>query len=298
MSSKDLAKPGRMTKGNTTHQGSKAPPTKRLNSELSPNSSVEEITVIHHQLEELSDDMQSIREHLKQVMKKDELENFIQKTISKIINDLNENMDLTIDMKVDEKTKDLTQKIYNLEKDNTNLRNEITFIKLTCHKSEDISKEALSKANHNEQYSRKNNIKIMDIPEKTDESDERLLHTVTEILHKDRININPAKVVAIHRIPGKDNHSRPVLIQFANNSEKSKVMKHRKGMKAMGHRLVDDVTRANVLLMQRLGKSSEIEQAWYYNGSVYGQTQSGKRHKFDIYDDIMQVLKKPFQSGN
>ena len=60
-------------------------------------------------------------------------------------------------------------------------------------------------------------------------------------------------------------------------------------MKSAGHRLVDDVTKLNSLLIHRLLEHSSIEQAWYYNGAVYGQTLTGRKLKFDIHDDICSV---------
>ena len=32
---------------------------------------------------------------------------------------------------------------------------------------------------------------------------------------------------------------------------------------------------------------------WFFNGSVYGKTTEGKRHKFDIYSNIDKVIRKP-----
>ena len=62
-------------------------------------------------------------------------------------------------------------------------------------------------------------------------------------------------------------------------------------MKSAGHPFVDDVTKLNSLLIHRLLEHSSIEQAWYYNGAVYGKTLTGRKLKFDIHDDICSVIK-------
>ena len=37
----------------------------------------------------------------------------------------------------------------------------------------------------------------------------------------------------------------------------------------------------------------KLDSAWFFNGSVFGKTTEGKRHKFDIYNDIGTIIRKP-----
>jgi hypothetical protein len=57
-------------------------------------------------------------------------------------------------------------------------------------------------------------------------------------------------------------------------------------MKRIGHRLVDDVTSAHTGLINRIQLHTDIENAWYFNGSVYGMTHTKNRIKFDLYDKL------------
>ena len=118
------------------------------------------------------------------------------------------------------------------------------------------------------------------------------MNRVGSLLQRQNITISPEEVIAIHRIPGKRGTIKPVLIKFRNNSDKTRIMRSRAGMKALGHRLVDDVTRQNTILISKLYDNPQIESAWYFNGSVYGKTTAGKRLKFDIQDDIDTVISK------
>ena len=155
----------------------KPPLNKRSNSEVA-NTTSEEITILSHQMEGMTEDLKSIREHLNCVLKKDELEVFIKQTISTIITDLNENMEMTISCKVEEKTKDFQNKIVSLEDDNKTLRQQLKSLSAKMENCEVRSKSAMSKSNFNEQYSRKNNVKIMDLKESSSESETSL---VTEV---------------------------------------------------------------------------------------------------------------------
>ena len=78
-----------------------------------------------------------------------------------------------------------------------------------------------------------------------------------------------------------------------NNHEKTKIIRKRKEMKTAGFRLMDDVTKLNTDLINRVSLHEHIDSAWLFNGNVYGKTTKGKRHKFDIYSNIGKVIRKP-----
>ena len=88
--------------------------------------------------------------------------------------------------------------------------------------TEEIAKSASARANYNEQYSRKNNIKMHGIPEN---KGEQLLEVVNEILTEVGVAIEENEVMAIHRIPGQKDRPRPILVKLRNNEAKSKVMR-------------------------------------------------------------------------
>ena len=63
--------------------------------------------------------------------------------------------------------------------------------------------------------------------------------------------------------------------------------------KTAGFWLVDDVTKLNTELINKVALHENIDSAWFFNGSVFGKTTEGKRHKFDIYNDIGTIIRKP-----
>ena len=66
--------------------------------------------------------------------------------------------------------------------------------------------EAVRLCNFNEQYSRKHNIRILNLPEK--KRDENPHHEFTTIVKNDRnIDIEESDVLAIHKLPGGENKS-------------------------------------------------------------------------------------------
>lgn len=261
--------------------------------------SMEEITLISQQLEILTEDVKVMRGEVKSVMKSDEMEKFIKDTVTSIMTEINENLELTINMKVEEKTKTISEKMKTVQTENESMKKELltmkaelTKVKNNCQHAETQSRNALSKANQNEQYSRKNNIKIMDVPQSSNESIEELTTKVCHLVSEHGLTLQPSNIMAIHRIPGKVNCTKPVLVKLMNNNEKTKIMRKRSDFKKNGNRLVDDVTKLNAQFIQTLMERGDIEQAWFFNGSVFAKSKAtDKRHRVDLFDDISKIIK-------
>ena len=287
LNKKELEKPTRTqgTAGKSNASVSTPSGTIGLPGEVS-NYSTDELGIIHQQLEDIVEEM-------KLIMKKDDMIDLIKETVKSTINELTENIEFTIALKVEEKTKDLEDRVRHLERENTSLSNQLaeTNARMKDIKDTDIrSNVALQEANYNEQYSRKNNIKIMGIQEKEAETEQELTETVSSLFDAKNIQVSPSKIVAIHRIPGRADQPKPILVKLANNNEKTKIMKNRKEFKEAGNRLVDDVTKMNVDLIKCISEHEAVDQAWYFNRSVYGKTKAGKRYKFDLFDKVEDII--------
>ncbi|KAH3791485.1 hypothetical protein DPMN_144971 [Dreissena polymorpha] len=257
---------------------------------------------------------------MKSILKREEIESLITNTLSSILsesekrnegrlaqlkNDLakemEEKLQQTVRKQVDEKVKDLTEYIKGLEFENETLKETISSIKtyhkqsienITTQVNENAQKcnDALKRSNYNEQYSRKNNVKIMDIKEDDKELIPNLTSKVIGLLQDKGVELQNEQIMAIHIIPSKKGQIRPVLLKLKSNNDKTIIMRKRKEMKAAGHRLVDDVTALNSALMNRLSLHPAIETTWFFNGSVFAQTKNQERIKFDIHDNINSVI--------
>ncbi|KAH3753221.1 hypothetical protein DPMN_187855 [Dreissena polymorpha] len=117
---------------------------------------------------------------------------------------------------IDFDNKNLIEKIKQLE--NINEINKTT-LQEQIDQTNEISKTAHTKANYNEQYARKNKIKILNIPENKEEYETSLAKTVSDILQiNTEVDLQPIDVVAVLRIPTKKGQIRPVIIKLRNNS--------------------------------------------------------------------------------
>ena len=151
------------------------------------------------------------------------------------------------------------------------------------------SVDALKLGNHNEQYSRKHNIRMLNFPERKDEN---LREDFVKLVNTElKVHISPSDVQAIHRIPGKDRGIRPVIVKVKNTEVKINIMRKKRNLKK-DFRFHDDITQSNLGLMARLKRSERFENVWFYNCNVYAKLAEGSRIKFDIFDNIEEKLRK------
>ncbi|KAH3828884.1 hypothetical protein DPMN_130868 [Dreissena polymorpha] len=284
------------------------PATKKQRSD-SNNTSMEELTNIHSQLEVMTDSISYLREDLKSMIKKDEIEELIKNTVTTIMGKIEETMIKRIETEVKNISNSLKEQIASLEFENEQLKQKVDDLKSSStkaiselqtqiEKNYDTSRDALKLANYNEQYSRKNNVKIMNIKETSQESETNLIQTVSNILKTAAdVELKPEDILAIHRIPTKKGSIRPILLKLKNNNAKSSIMRKRTPMKNKGFKLVDDVTKRNQGLITRLLLHPDIKSAWFFNGAVFAQTNSEERIKFDIFDNIDNTIKE-FRNRN
>ncbi|CAC5421208.1 unnamed protein product [Mytilus coruscus] len=91
-----------------------------------------------------------------------------------------------------------------------------------------MNQEAITSANYmyNEQYSRKNNIKVMNFPRREDQN---LLSDFIETVKKDlNVQIEERGVVGNHRLPSDKPGPKPMIVRLFNSDVKRKVMVNRK----------------------------------------------------------------------
>lgn len=156
-----------------------------------------------------------------------------------------------------------------------------------------IAKDAQTRSNYNEQYSRKTNIKIYGVKE--EERNENSTEVAINILHKvAQVELKQEEIIAAHRIPGRTDRAKPILVKVKNSAIKARMMKKRSVIKKSGSgvRVADDVTLLNSKLLERLNEHRLIDQAWYFNGNIYAKPRdSDTRVLFDIHDDIERKLR-------
>ena len=145
-------------------------------------------------------------------------------------------------------------------------------------------------ANRNEQYSRKNNLKITGW--KVNENEKPILAVSRLLREKLGMQVKDGDIDVAHPLPvpkhsGIPNAgSPPLLVKFKHREPRNEAISRRTQLKNSGCVIQEDLTALNIRLMNRLHNHELISRSWAWNGRIYGLTKSGIKIKFQPFDDV------------
>ncbi|CAG2253791.1 unnamed protein product [Mytilus edulis] len=280
-------------------------PTKRTRSDVSTdsNTSMDLSGIINFQK-----DLDEIKFSLKDVTTKDDLNEVtkdlvktadLENMVTGIVKNLFSKFESTLDKKMNERLNkiqtEMQEKVEALSIENEHLRRKIDqneaktiSIKKELSETTEIAKVTNISSNYNEQYSRKNNIKVFNFPWKEQQD---LRQDFIQMVKSDlNITLHDRDIVAIHRLPAQ-REPRPLIVRCFNTDVKRSIMRKRKELRNKV-KFVDDVTTRNMALIKRLEDSGRFDQVWYFNCGIYGRTDNGLQMKYGLYDDINRRLRE------
>ncbi|KAK3105680.1 hypothetical protein FSP39_003135 [Pinctada imbricata] len=272
-------------------------------------------------LSEIQIELKNITEMMKSLVKKDEVQSLInsisEKVVKKVKMEIKNDLEKSLTKKMDENIKKEVKKevkvveqegnkkigkivercdgldldIHSIREKMSDQSKEIREMKNVLNIAMTTAKEALKTANHNQQYSQKNNIKLLNWREKRDENSESLTADFIAEMHKVGVDITENDILAIHRIPSKKQGApKPVILKFLRSETRIKVIKKRKEVKSV-FTLIDHVTEKNLDLMNSLRENDNIHSVWYFNCNIHAIDVIGHRHKFFVGDDNDRKLR-------
>lgn len=145
-------------------------------------------------------------------------------------------------------------------------------------------------ANDNEQYSRRNNLRIKGLAAQTKDDDCRVLahDFVSKQLHCNikLDDIEVAHSVVSRRITASQKSSTPpvMLVRFRSRNERDLVMRNRKVLKGSKFAISEDLTSLNMQTLTRFSKNESVEKTWSWNGRLFATLKNGQK-----------LLVRPFQ---
>lgn len=280
--------------------------------------------------EGVKDELNSIRNSLKNVVKKDDFKtlsnNIVKKSdfkelvsdiVQSIVGEMKEEVRKNTELQIQQKTEKLREDLDKMNNHNYRLQESIrekdknikelqekheqnvdiiTDLRAELYKVRTLAIEGVRKGNYNEQYSRRNNIKIMNMKELNTPEEENKRNLAADFCNL--VNrklqtqlISPGDIQAIHRIPGRDPHKpKPIVAKFWKKDVRNSVIRKKKVLTDTV-RLVDDVTKDNVLLVKSLKDNPDVDNAWYFNGKVFAES-GGRRKQIDLFDKVSDIFHK------
>lgn len=143
--------------------------------------------------------------------------------------------------------------------------------------------EISDRLDHLEQYSRRNNIRILGVEPKANECTDEV---VCDIAKKIGVDITPSDIDRSHRLPNrqqtpkeddsnKDKKPRhpAIIVKFTSYKPKFKMMKNRRNLKTPEGTpstvIVEDLTKKNAELLSAAFRKPNVKSSWSTDGRVF-----------------------------
>ena len=249
-----------------------------------------------------------INDKLSKVLTKDD-HSFLKNIIKETILELKENFLESVTNRIEK----LEGEIHEIAIENKKLKSEITTLKESQNNSieeietdKTIFKTEIETKNlkmeetihDHEQYSRRNNIRIHNMPD--DSRNETSLQTTFKVLDTINqnldLNLTPQSIDIAHRLGPYTGRNRRVIVKFVHRQVKHMIMEKASWLKGTGIIIFEDLTQLHnkVLASARKKSPDEVDEAWYRNGGIYIKWKASGTVEKLAYKDYQTWLDLPW----
>lgn len=165
----------------------------------------------------------------------------------------------------------LTESIqFDMAKANPELEAKMTKIEKSVTENE---KYINIRCDDSEQFSRRNDIRILGIKENLKEITNNI---AIEVIKKLEIDINPSDICRSHRMGRKlDTKPRQIIVKFVRHDVKAEIMRKRRLLKDLGISIVEDLTygRLHTIKEIKMKAGKHIHKLWIVDGLINIRTK-------------------------
>ena len=189
----------------------------------------------------------------------------------------------TIEMRFDR----FESRLFSIERRVDQVQEEITGLRTECEeKSQLVSHlsqrvdELYTLLDDREQYSRRDNIRIVGLDEKKNETIEECAALVQDFFQQELKIEDKIDISIAHRLgKPRDGQSRPIICRLVKRSHKSTIMRGRKELREKKSKIYisEDLTHTNQRLLRDLKQDQRVARAWTYNCAVNIEGHNGQR---------------------
>ena len=128
------------------------------------------------------------------------------------------------------------------------------------------------KMNTEEQYSRRNCLRLFGYPEKPNENTDSIFIDVAK--QNLKIDLTTDQIERSHRVglkkekPGKDDKPRGIIIKLKSYRKRDEIIKSRRNLKGTKLVIVEDLTSKNQTLLNQTRSHAKVKTAWSQDGRI------------------------------
>ena len=156
--------------------------------------------------------------------------------------------------------------------------------------------KAKCEAEQLESYNRRDNIKIFNVMEKTQqlstgqikgESANETIEKVLEISKEINAEVSEVDISIAHRLPGRG-ATKPIIVKFARRVAKINIMRQKRQLRNDNSnvRIVEDITKARSNFIRMMRSNETITSVWTKENAIfYTKVNDNNRYRFNnLYD--------------
>ena len=140
--------------------------------------------------------------------------------------------------------------------------------------------KSLSEAELLESYNRRDNIKIIGLPEviKDDGKPEAHAETIEEVVklaNKIEVNVDEQDISIAHRLPSSQRGKRPIIVRFNRRVSKIEMLKKKKSLENLdGYanvKVLEDSSRPRLAFFNLMKRDNRIAMVWTRESNIFFQ---------------------------
>lgn len=164
------------------------------------------------------------------------------------------------------------------------------------------ARKAVQHINDNEQYSRRNNIRIHGLHNNSDNYVQTVIdffNTKLNINHIEADDIETARGVSLKTqssasdgatVQSQHTKSTTVIVRFVNRRHRDEVIRHRKLLKGSGQAISEDLTTLNLQTLNRVRNDDRVQTAWTWNGRIRAVLTNGREVTVKPHQSVQELM--------
>ena len=145
------------------------------------------------------------------------------------------------------------------------------------------------KAVINEQYHRRQSIRIFGVPETRQENCQQLV--VDMCNNRLQKTLSPADLTSTHRITSSTKR-QPIIAVFATHDMKMAILKERKKLKGSNQVISEDLCVELHQTLNRLNNDSRVAQAWSWDSRIFAKRHDGAVARIEWAQSLDDAFRK------
>ena len=158
------------------------------------------------------------------------------------------------------------------------LKAEIAVLEGKVKTLEDTIEKVVAKANDNEQYSRRQNVRVTGFVEEEEEEENCAEKFVNLCREKISLDVNDEIVDRTHRVGEKEEGANRAIVRLKTHKDKLTILRNRRNLRGSGFYINDDLTNINKKLSYTARVTcSNVDTSWTVDGKIFVKRKSDGR---------------------